>query len=352
MLVAMRALQALGAALLFASSPAILTTSFPPTQRGRALGIQAMMTYLGLSVGPPLGGWLAGAFGWPAVFYINLPVGALAIGLALRFVADDRPARAAERFDWTGALLFSTGLVLLLLALNQGHAWGWLAAPTLGLLAAAAAALGLFVRVEAASRSPMLDLTLFRSGTFSSATASALLSYVCSYAVIFVLPFLLVQGRGLSTARAGVVLAAEPVVMAVVAPISGILSDRIGSRLLTSAGMMVLGAGLALLALLSAAGTPAALAGGLAIVGLGFGLFSSPNNSALMGAAPRHRQGIASGVLATARNVGMVLGVGLTGAILTTFLARGPSGLVGGVRASLLVSAGVAVVAGVVSLKR
>jgi MFS family permease len=257
-----------------------------------------------------------------------------------------------ERFDWGGAALFSTGLVALLLALNQGHAWGWLSAPTLGLLAAALLVLVAFVRVERRSRSPMLDLSLFRSGVFSSSTASALLSYVCSYSVIFVLPFLLVQGRGLDTARAGVVLAAQPVVMAVVAPISGILSDRIGSRLLATVGMLVLGAGLALLALLTASGSTAALAGALAVVGLGIGLFSSPNNSALMGAAPPNRQGIASGVLATARNVGMVLGVGLTVAVLTTYLGRGATGLEAGVAASLLVSAGVAVVGGGISLRR
>ena len=202
----------------------------------------------------------------------------------------------------------------------------------------------------------MLDLTLFRSHTFSAATASALLNYVCVYSVLFVLPFLLIQGRGLDTRQAGLVLTAQPVVMAIVAPVSGTLSDRVGARLPTTIGMLILTAGLVLLAWLSAAGSLGAIAGALAVLGLGVGIFVSPNNSALMGAAPRHRQGIASGVLATARNVGMVLGVGLAGAVFTTVLAGAgvtPSAaLVDGVRASLLVAAAVAAVGAVISFMR
>jgi MFS family permease len=192
----------------------------------------------------------------------------------------------------------------------------------------------------------MLDLSLFGSRTFSASAASALLNYACVYAVTFVLPFLLIQGRGLGTAQAGLVLTAQPIVMAVVAPISGTLSDRIGSRGLATVGMLLLAAGLVLLALFTAHGSLRALAGALALVGLGVGIFVSPNNSALMGAAPPFRQGVASGVLATSRNVGMVLGVGFAGAIFTTVAAHAASpgdGLVAGIRASLLAAAGVAV---------
>jgi EmrB/QacA subfamily drug resistance transporter len=355
-LVALRVVQAVGAAMLFATAPAILTAAFPPERRGRALGALGTFTYLGLTAGPSLGGWLADALGWRAVFYINAPVGALAIALAVRVIADDRPARQEERFDVGGALLFTVGLVALLVALNQGHAWGWRSAPTLGLLLAALAGLAAFVAVERRRASPMLDLTLFRSRTFSAATASALLNYVCVYSILFVLPFLLIQGRGLDTRQAGLVLTAQPVVMAVVAPISGTLSDRVGARLPATLGMLILTLGLLLLAELSAAASLGAIAGALAVVGLGVGIFVSPNNSALMGAAPRHRQGIASGVLATARNVGMVLGVGLAGAVFTTILARAGAtpgaALVEGVRASLLVAAAVAAVGTVTSFLR
>jgi MFS family permease len=166
------------------------------------------------------------------------------------------------------------------------------------------------------------------------------------FAVLFVLPFLLIQGRGLDAAHAGLVLTAQPIVMAVVAPISGTLSDRIGSRAPAVTGMVILAVGLALLGFVVSRGSLAVIAAGLAVIGLGVGTFVSPNNNALMGAAPRHRQGIAAGVLATARNVGMVLGVGLAGAVFTTVVARSSpaaDALVAGVRASLFTAAGVAV---------
>lgn len=353
-LVGLRAVQAVGASMLFANAPAILTKSFPAEQRGRALGALGTFTYLGLTAGPSLGGWLASAYGWRSVFYINVPVGAVAIALALRSVEDDRPEASGERFDVGGAVLFMAGLVTLLVALNQGHAWGWGSAPVVGLLAAAALLLAAFLAVERRNASPMLDLTLFRSRTFSGTTVSALLNYICVYSVLFVLPFLLIQGRGLDTRHAGLVLTAQPIVMAVVAPLSGALSDRIGSRPLATLGMLALAAGLVLLATVADDAPLGTIAAALGVVGLGVGIFVSPNNSALMGSAPRHRQGIAAGVLATARNVGMVLGVGLAGAVFTTVLARGggeahADALVRGVQASLYVAAGIAAAGTVVA---
>ena len=355
MLIALRAFQALGASMLMATGPAILTLSFPMSMRGRALGALGTFTYLGLTVGPSFGGWLAGAYGWPSVFYINVPVGIVAILLAMRSVVDDHAVRREESFDFVGAALFTTGLVALLVALNQGHAWGWLSLPTLAPIALSLMLLAAFVRVELHRAHPMLDLTLFQERVFSAATASALLNYACVYSVLFVLPFLLIQGRGLTASQAGIVLTAQPIVMAVVAPVSGTMSDRLGSRGLATAGMLVLGIGMVMLALLVAHGSLGAIAGALAVVGLGVGTFVSPNNSALMGAAPLHRQGIASGVLATARNVGMVLGVGFAGAVFTTVLSRASSPAVGlppAVRASLLAAAVLAAVGTVLSALR
>ena len=354
-LIALRATQALGASMLMATGPALLTRSFPISQRGRALGTLGTFTYLGLTVGPSFGGWLAGVFGWSAVFYINVPIGALAIALAARSVADDRATGRQESFDFLGAAVFTTGLVALLIALNQGHAWGWTSAPTVALLVVAAALLVVFVRVELRREHPMLDLTLFHGRVFSAATASALLNYACVYSVLFVLPFLLIQGRGLTASRAGIVLTAQPIVMAAVAPVSGTLSDRLGSRWLATAGMLLLGIGMVALALLVSHGSLMQIAGALAVVGLGVGTFVSPNNSALMGAAPMHRQGIASGVLASARNVGMVLGVGYSGAVFTTVLARAPTpaaGLPAAVRASLLAASALAVIGTLLSALR
>lgn len=326
-LIAARALQALGAAMLFSNSPAILTRNFPPEQRGRALGLLATMTYLGLTAGPSLGGWLTQAVGWRAVYTVNVPVGLAALLLALRFVPRDGARTGETRFDWAGAAAFTAGLVALLLALNRGHESGWGSPAILGLLAVSAALLALFVSIEARVPGPLLHLPLFRVRLFSAAAASALLNYMCLFSVVFLMPFYLIQGRGFDPARAGALLTAQPLTMAVVAPLSGLLSDRIGSRVPSTAGMLVLAAGLLLLSRLGPAAPPGRIVLSLAATGFGTGLFIAPNSSALLGAAPRERQGIASGILATARNAGMALGVGLAGAVFTTVLgARPPEG--------------------------
>src|SRR5574337_1014168 len=347
-LIVFRALQALGAAMLFANSPAILTKNFPSAQRGQALGLQATMTYLGLTVGPSVGGWLAEQFGWRAVFYINVPVGLAALLLSQHFIPRDLPVEHGERFDLIGALTFLAGFIALLLGLNQGHAWGWVSPAILALLIAAGLLLGVFLIVERRAPAPMLDLSLFRNRLFSAATASAVLNYICVYSILFLMPFYLIQGRGLSPAQAGLLLTAQPLVMAVAAPLSGTLSDRLGSRLLSTLGMAILAVGLFQLSRLGLHSPLADVTVALAIVGLGTGIFISPNSSALMGSAPHHRQGIAAGILATARNVGMALGVGLSGAIFTTGLAHGQASgsttfLFDAIAASFLVVAGSAV---------
>ncbi len=318
-----RGFQGLGAAMIFASSPAILTANFPPERRGQALGLQATMTYLGLTVGPSLGGWLTDRLGWRSVFFINLPIGLLAIWLSLRFIPADGHREARARFDSMGATTFTVGMVAVLLALDQGAAWGWTSPIILSLFGAAGVLLVLFVFLERVSPAPMLDLGLFRNRTFTSSVGTAVLNYVCVSSILFLVPFYLIQGRGFNPSQAGLILTALPVVMVVAAPVSGTLSDRIGTRLPTSLGMGLLAAGLFLLSSLGPGSPLEVVALALALSGLGTGTFISPNSSALMGSAPRHRQGIAAGVLATARNLGMVLGVGISGAIFTTTFATG-----------------------------
>ena len=343
-LVLFRGIQAIGAAMLASNSPAILTGNFPASQRGQALGLSATMTYLGLTVGPSLGGWLAQQFSWRAVFYINVPVGTLALILSLVFIPKDAPSEAGRKFDFPGALTFLTGLVALLLGLNKGADWGWASLPVLSLLAAAIVLISLFILIERRSPAPMLDLSLFRHPLFTASTVSAILNYICVYTLLFLTPFYLIQGRGLDTAQAGLLLTAQPIVMAIAAPISGTLSDRIGSRWPGMVGMALLAAGLFVLSRLGPESPFWLVALGLAISGLGTGIFISPNNSALMGAAPKHRQGVASGILASGRNVGMVLGIGLAGAILTSHLATNPeSGLLPGIHYGFLAAAVVAV---------
>ncbi len=345
-LIAFRGLQAVGAAALFANSPAILTESFPAEQRGQTLGLQAMMTYLGLTVGPSLGGWLTSQFSWHAVFFINIPIGLLGLFLTVAFVPSDTGGERSEPFDLRGALTFTGGLVALLLGLNQGSAWGWGSPAILVSLAIAILLLGAFLLIERRIPNPMLDLSLFGNRLFSAAAGSAVLNYICVYTILFYLPFYLIQGRGMDPAQAGLVLTAQPLVMAIAAPLSGTLSDRVGSRLPGTVGMGILAVGLFLLSRLGPDSPISSVALALAIAGLGTGAFTSPNNSALMGAAPRHRQGIAAGVLATCRNVGMVLGVGLAGAIYTTVLGDATTGagplLFSAIDIGFVVAAGIA----------
>ena len=322
-LIGFRALQAVGGAMLSANSPAILTKSFPSNQRGQALGMQATMTYLGLTVGPALGGWLAEKFGWRSVFYINLPVAATAIWISLRFIPKEKPQKVIESFDPLGAGLFIVGLTALLLGLNRGYYLGWGSPLILSLIALALILLGAFIFVERRVRYPVLDLSLFyHSRVFTGATASAVLNYICVYSIIFLMPFYLITGLNLETSRAGLIMSTQPIIMAIVAPISGTVSDRTGTRWPSVFGMLGLALGLFLLSRLDAATPLPQVAVAMGVVGFGTGIFISPNNSALMGAAPHHRQGIAAGILATARNTGMVLGVGISGAVFTTVLAH------------------------------
>jgi MFS family permease len=233
--------------------------------------------------------------------------------------------------------------------LNKGADWGWSSSAVIGLLAGALILMAVFVFVERKAKAPMLDLSLFRNALFSTATVSAILNYVCVYSIIFLMPFYLIQGRGLSPAQAGLMLTIQPIVMAIIAPISGILSDKIGSRLPGMLGMGVLASGLVYLSTLGQTSPLWMVALGMVIVGMGTGTFISPNTSALMGAAPRERQGIASGVQGAARNFGMVLGIGLAGAIFTTHLAQNTTNaLFSGISVGFLAAAGVAVL-GIIS---
>jgi EmrB/QacA subfamily drug resistance transporter len=356
-LVAARAFQALGAAMLFANSPAILTKTFPAGQRGQALGIQGAMTYLGLTTGPLLGGWLSDTFGWHSVFFINVPVGLFATWMAFRVIPKDMPSERSERFDLPGAVTFTAGLIVLLLGLNQGQNWGWFSAPILGLLAGAILLFGAFIWLELRLPAPMLDLSLFRGSIFRSSAISPILNYISIYCVLFLMPFYLIQGRGLSPSRAGLILTTQPLVMALTAPFSGTISDRAGTRLPTTLGMLILAAGLYLFSRLTPLSPYYYVVIGLGVTGLGTGMFVAPNGSALMGDAPKNRQGIASGVLALARNVGMVLGIGLAGAIFTTILAAGgadnlPETTVRAVGAGFLFASSVAMLAALVCLAR
>lgn len=323
MLISARILQGIGAALLVSNSPAILIGSVHPSRLGQALGLQAAMTSVGLALGPTLGGWLTDQFGWRAIFFINVPIGLAAFFLGLRNIAGDaHSSEPGERFDIAGASLFLAAFLALQFGLNRGNAWGWDSPPTICLLAGSAAIGFLFLRRERAAGSAMLDLDLFRNRLFSFAAGSALVNYVCLAAVLFLVPFFLIQGRGLSAARAGNFMTLQFLAMVVTAPVSGRISDRIGSRIPATAGMAVSAAGLFLLSAMNGESPLLLTAAGLVVTGVGMAIFVTPNNSEMLGVAPNGRKGIASGILATSRLVGMATGIGIAGAILSGFIGH------------------------------
>lgn len=343
-LLAARGLQGLGAAMVMAVGPAILTTTFPGTQRGRVLGLVSTATYAGLTVGPPLGGMLVSALGWRWTFLLNAPLTVLILTVAIFCLPRTAP-RAGARFDWPGTAALLAGLSCLLFGLSEGRRWGWGSGFTLGALGAGALGLLAFGLVERRRPDGLLDLALFRTRLFTGAVLSAFLNYVALFSVVLLMPFYLEEGLGRSPAHTGLLLAVQFAVMALVASPSGWLSDRLGSRLLASLGQLILAGGLGLLASLGPGSSDGQVVLGLAVVGLGTGVFISPNSSALMGAAPRERQGTAGSVLAEARILGMLLGVALASAVFHA--AGGRTGGAwtgadfGAVRVAFLAAAGV-----------
>jgi EmrB/QacA subfamily drug resistance transporter len=315
-LVAFRALQAMGAGMMMAMGPAVITASFPATERGRALGMNGMVVAAGLAIGPTLGGFLLGRAGWRAIFYVNLPIGIFGASWAGRVLR--RTAGRPQRFDLWGAATLLLGLLALLLALSQGSELGWSSFPIRLLLAACLIGLTLFGVIETRVGEPMLDLNLFKNRLFAAANAAALLNFLSQAAVTFLLPFYLEDFRALPPHRAGLLMTSFPLALCVVAPLSGSLSDRIGSRVLSTLGMVATGLGLLALAQVGS-GTPLwQIVWRLMLVGVGAGLFQSPNSNAILGAVPRHRAGVASGMIATMRNLGMVAGVALAGALFAS----------------------------------
>jgi EmrB/QacA subfamily drug resistance transporter len=358
-LVAARVLQAVGGALMIAIGPAILTRTFPASQRGQALGIQASVVYIGLTVGPGLGGAIASALGWRWVFFINVPIGVVAIAVALGVLPSAQRMTRSGGFDFVGAFAFILSLFSLVLALSRGAAWGWTSRVVVIAGAASTLAAVLFFIAELRRPRPFLDLRLFRHRLLAAATISAMLNYMATSTTAFLTPFFLIQGNHMAPAHAGSLLMAMPLVMAMVAPMSGWLSDRIGSRVPTVAGMACLATGMFLLGQVGVAGSDRQIVVRLALVGLGIGLFTSPNNSAIMGAVPLTHQGLGSGIVATARTMGNVLGVAISGSLfgaevqkLLAVFGQEPLAVIGAYRDALTIGAGIALAGAFTSLIR
>lgn len=324
-LVASRVLQGVGGALLSATSAAIVTSAFPARERGRALGINVMAVYAGLSVGPPLGGYLVDHFGWPWIFLINLPIGlaTLVWGLNLLPRVETRHGRGAK-MDLGGAALMAVMLVSLIVPLTFSSAWGLGSRRTWGILAIAPFALWGFLAVERRVASPLIDLDLLRRNRlFAAANLAALLNYMALYAVSVLTAVQLQLVLGHPARVAGWVLMGQPVMMTLLSPFAGRLSDRMGSRTLATSGMVLVAAGMALLGSLGRTAGLVQVVGSLAVVGLGMAAFSAPNTSAIMGSVERTQLGVASAFLATMRVTGQALSVAFLGGIAASRLGSG-----------------------------
>ncbi|HZK49848.1 MAG TPA: MFS transporter [Thermoleophilia bacterium] len=327
-LIGARLVQAVGGALITTNTLAIIADVFPPGKRGVAMGVQSILVSGGAAIGPTLGGFLVTHFGWEAIFYVNLPVGLIAVTLALKILPSLRSHRAREPLDWPGAGLLMTSLASILLAMTQGPSWGWTSSAILGLAVVGVAAASVFVWWELRARYPLVDLTLFRNRAFSAGQLAGLSGTVAFASMMFLLPFYWQGLRGLSAQQAGIMMLPLPMVLMVVAPISGRLSDGYGARAIASTGLTVVAVALLLISRIGAETPVWSVLVRVAVMGLGLGMFMAPNNNAVMSSVGAHRRGIASGLLATFRFTGQSVGIAFVGAVVGSLMRSG-TGVVG-----------------------
>jgi EmrB/QacA subfamily drug resistance transporter len=314
LLIAFRVVQAVGATMIMALGSAIVTESFPASERGRALGITGTMVSIGIVIGPTLGGLLIDAFSWHWIFFVNIPIGILGVLMIMRYVPDIKP-KGRQRFDFLGAITLFFCLLAFLFALTLGQGAGFRDPRVAALFVLGALLLGLFIVLEKRSEQPMIDLTLFKNPEFSVSLATGYLTFVAIAGTLILIPFYLENVLGYSTRQTGLLIAVLPLSMGIVAPISGSLSDRMGSRIITVAGLVILLLGYAGLSRLNGQTSGLVFALLFFPVGVGMGIFQSPNNSAIMGAASADKLGIVSGMLALNRTLGQTTGIAIMGAI-------------------------------------
>ncbi|TGE38007.1 DHA2 family efflux MFS transporter permease subunit [Desulfosporosinus fructosivorans] len=308
-LVGTRVFQAVGAAMLMSNSAAIITSIFPPKERGKALGLTGTVVALGSLTGPALGGILIGLAGWRSIFYINIPIGLIGFAAVLLILPMDVPSKEKESFDFLGALTFTFGMIFVLLGITNGEDWGWSSLPVLLSLVLGTALLVLFLLTERKVEHPMIDLSLFRNRPFLIGNLSGGLSFVAMFANTMILPFYLQGVLNYQPKQVGMILMIFPIVMALVAPISGHASDKFGPMVLTTSGLVITGLGLFYFSTLSATASFYHILPGSMLMGLGSGMFQSPNNSSVMSSVPPQKLGIAGGINSLVRNLGMVTGI-------------------------------------------
>jgi EmrB/QacA subfamily drug resistance transporter len=321
MLISFRVLQGIGGAMLAGTSVALLTTVFPANERGKVLGIIVAAAYLGLSLGPVLGGILTQHLGWRSIFFLGAVLGSLVLGVVLWKLKGEWTGAKGERLDFAGSVIYVIGLVALVygFTLLEESSGMWLG---VGLIAGGVIGLSAFIWWEMRIRSPVLDIGLFRnSRAFTFSNLAALINYSATYAVTLLMSFYL-QYRPINpfdAQDAGLILVAMPAVQAVFSPLTGRLSDRIEPRLIASAGMVLNTVGLTLFIFVNEETPLKLIIGNLILIGFGFALFVSPNTNAIMSSAPKTAYGAASATLATMRQVGMVLSMGVAMLMFTLY---------------------------------
>jgi EmrB/QacA subfamily drug resistance transporter len=313
-LIGFRVLQAVGAAMILALGLAIITESFPAEERGRALGISGSIVSIGIVIGPTLGGFLIDAASWRWIFFVNLPVGIAGTLLAWRFIPNIHPA-GGQRFDYLGAVTFFVSLLSLLLALTLGQQDGFTDSRVLFLFAAFVIFLVLFLTIERTALQPMINLALFKNSRFTVGLITGFITFVTIAGAIILMPFYLENVLGYDTRQVGLLLAAVPIGLGISAPISGSLSDRFGTRPITIIGLMILVFGYLTMSTLDTGTSAVEFLLLFLPLGIGMGVFQSPNNSAIMGSATPGHLGIVSGTLAVTRTIGQTTGIAIMGAI-------------------------------------
>jgi len=314
-----RVLQAIGAGMLQANSVAIITQSFPKSELGRAIGIQGAVQAIAMSIGPFVSGILISLLNWRLVFYINVPIGIIGTLMALFILpASKHNLKKDTEIDFLGVILCATGLGFLVLAIDQGAKVGWTSSLIILCFLASLIILPLFIIRELKTNNPMIDLRIFKNWDFSTGNITGFLSYYVLFAVLFLMPFYLEDIMHYDAEVVGSILTPIPLAMALIAPFAGTISDKIGSRFMTTLGMIICATATFFLSFLNDNINIYFLTIIFIILGLGMGIFTPPNNSTIMLSAPEDKLGVAGGILNMMRALGLIFGVDISSMIFTT----------------------------------
>jgi EmrB/QacA subfamily drug resistance transporter len=322
-LIFFRGLQAIGSALIMTNSFAMVAAIFPPEERGRAMGIAGgTVSALGYTLGPVIGGVLTYALGWRSNFFLTALLSFFGFAAAFYVLREDAhgPSAKQESFDFVGTLAFAVGISALLLGLTVGQKAGWTAIVTLTELAAGVGSLLFFLWWEARRESPLLDLGLFQIRAFTYGNIARLISFMAISLNNLIMPFFLQLAMGLDPLQAGLLVAPTPLALALLAPLTGWLSEKVSARLLTTVGLTVKAIACAVLAFVSINASPLDLILRLGLLGIGLGIFQTPNNNSLMSSIPRQRLGVGSSFLSVVRSLGHSAGAALATTIVSARL--------------------------------